>query len=443
MVTLRLNVTLTCYDMILTETKCIQCKKAFLPANKRNVYCSDGCKQDAYRERKGIAKPNFLPTAEKYQIFKSEKKILVYSKVHTRAYTDKEKDIEKLKKELNTLKKEVIANQDRIDNIVNRNDKFFLKRGASIMAGAVTIIATLGIYSVIKFLFKFKLTRFGLIMIGLPFFVLAILIGFMVQKNDNKEHIENLANLNSFKAVLEDAKSRLKKKELEISQEELILSTIPEFELLTEQETKEIEERIKLPKYGVPQIKSNDAKETMSLHELQLKQFKTLDFMGEWKKLIGTPEQNFALMIYGQAGHGKSTFAVNLSEYLANNFGYVLYNSAEEGVSLSLQDKLKKVNSDKIRVSSFKDFESIKKHLKQSVSRFVVLDSVNHMNLTPEQVETLKKIDPTRGFISIHQVTKSGEFKGDNKFLHNCDIEIIVDDRVPIVKKNRYKINVQ
>lgn len=427
--------------MILTETKCVQCKKSFLPANKRNVYCSDGCKQDAYRERKGISKPNFLPTGGEYQVFKSEKKVLVYSKVHTRAYTDKEKSIEKLKKELNIIKKEVKANQDRIDSIVNRNDSFFLKRGSAIMAGALTAVAALGIYSVLKSLYKFKLTRNGLILISVPFFVLAVLIGFMVQKKEDKGHIEDLSNLSSFKSVLEDAKNRLRLKELEISKEELILSTIPEFELLTEQQTKQIEEEIKLPKYGLPTIKSNDAKETMSLHELQSKQFKTLDFMGEWKKLIGTPEQNFALMIYGQPGNGKSTFAVNLSEYLANNFGYVLYNSAEEGVSLSLQDKLKKINSEELRVSSFKDFEGIKKHLKQSLSKFIVLDSVNHMNLTPEQVEELKKIDPTRGFITIHQVTKTGEFKGDNKFLHNCDIEIIVDEFVPLVKKNRYKIN--
>ena len=62
------------------------------------------------------------------------------------------------------------------------------------------------------------------------------------------------------------------------------------------------------------------------------------------------------------------------------------------------------------------------------------------MSLTPEQVEDLKKMDKTRGFITIHQVTKNGDFKGDNKFLHNCDVQIIVTNRVPLVEKNRYKI---
>jgi hypothetical protein len=427
--------------MIITETNCLQCKKAFLPSNKRNVYCSDGCKQDAYRERKGIIKPNFLPSSEKYQIFKSEQKFLVYSRVHTREFTDKEKEIVKLKKELEALKKEAKANQERIDGIVSRNDSFFLKRASAIIAGTVAIIATWGVYAILKQMLKFKPTRFALIIIGIPFLVLAILLGIATQRKDDKLHLEDLANLNSFKNVLEDAKKRLKDKELEIIEAERILSTIPEFERLTEEQIKTIEENVKLPKYGIPEIKVNDAKETMSLRELQKKQFKTLDFIGEWKKLIGTPEQKFAMMIWGQPGNGKSTFAVNFSEYLANNFGYVLYNSAEEGVSLSLKEKLKNINSDQIRISNIKDFEGMKKHLKVSRSKFVILDSVNHMNLTADQVEELKKIDPTRGFITIHQSTKGGDFKGDNKFLHNCDIEIMVDDKVPIVRKNRYRIS--
>jgi hypothetical protein len=82
----------------------------------------------------------------------------------------------------------------------------------------------------------------------------------------------------------------------------------------------------------------------------------------------------------------------------------------------------------------------MKKHLKTSNCRFVVLDSVNHMNLTPENVEELRNMDKTRGFISIHQVTKTGDFKGDNKFLHNCDIEIVVDNYTPTTKKSRYRV---
>lgn len=428
--------------MILTNINCIQCKKPFLPTNKRNTYCSDGCKQDAYRERKGINRPNFLPdkNGDKYHVFKTEEKEVVYSRIHTRAFTDKQKDIERLKKELSSLKKEVQANEKRIEDILNRNDSFFLKRGAAIVSGLAVMVAGWIIFSFIKYLWKFAITKVILALIALPFIILALLVGYKSQKSSDKEHVEDLSKLESFKNVLKDAQGRVKSKELEILQEETMLSVIPEFEKLTEEKVKEIEQSIKLPRYALPEIRLNDAKETMSLSDLQRKQFKTLNFTGEWEKLIGKPEQNFALMIYGQSGHGKSFLGAKLSEYLANSFGYVLYNSSEEGISLSLQDKLKKLDSDSFRISNFKDFESIKKHLKQSRCKFLVLDSVNHMNLTPGQVEELKKIDLTRGFITIHQVTKGGDFKGDNKFLHNCDVEIVVTDRTPLVKKNRYKI---
>ena len=428
--------------MILSETKCIQCEKLFLPTNKRNTYCSDGCKQDAYRERKGIIRPNFLPDSngDKYQVFKSENKVLIYSKVYTRAFTDQKKVIDNLKKELYSIKQEIKGNEQRIYNIENRNDTFFLKRGAAIISGLLVLVTGLISVFILKKLSKFFLTRIGLGFFLIILVILAWMFGYKSQKDSDTKHIEELSNLNSFRNVLNDAQNRAKAKELEIIREETLLSSISEFELLTEQETKQIEETIKLPKYGLPEIKANDAKETMSLSDLQERQFKTLSFTGEWEKLIGKPEQNFSMMVYGQAGHGKSHLAARLSEYLANNFGTVLYNSSEEGAGISLQNKLKGLDSNNLRISSFKNFESIKKFLKNSTSKFVVLDSVNHMSLTPEQVEDLKKMDRTRGFITIHQVTKNGDFKGDNKFLHNCDVQIIVTNRVPLVEKNRYKI---
>lgn len=66
------------------------------------------------------------------------------------------------------------------------------------------------------------------------------------------------------------------------------------------------------------------------LESLKSKKFKTLDFSGKWKDLIGTPETNFCLMVYGKPGQDKSYFTLELSEYLASNFGTVLFNSSEE-----------------------------------------------------------------------------------------------------------------
>lgn len=420
---------------MLLKTKCVQCSKEFEPANKRNIYCSVACKQEAYRKRNGIETPSFLKPGEKYHVFKTEKKELIYSRKLTREYTDLEDEISKIKIKLSHAKQEEKAAKDRINSILNRNSSFFLKKLTIILTAIVGVAAGWAIYRLIKF----KITRIILIAISIPFIILVVFGSLFLQKKDDKDHEEELLNLDKYRNKLKQAEIATKSVQDLIKSKEAMLDEIPMFELLTEEKTSEIEEKIKQPKFGVPNIKENDAKDLMSLKDLQNAQFKTLDFTGSWKELIGTPEERFSMMIYGKSGHGKSTFAIKLSEYLANNFGTVLYNSAEEGTSLTLKEKVKGINSSNLFLSKEKDFESIRKKLKRTSCRFVILDSVNHMDLTASQVEELKEMDSTRGFISIHQVTKTGEFKGDNKFLHNCDVEIEVENRKPIIKKNRYK----
>lgn len=423
--------------MTLSETKCVQCDKSFEPTNKRNIYCSVGCKQEAYRIRNNIESPNFLKNEEdKFHVFKSQEKNIVYREVLTREFTDKRTKIREMNLELSKYKKEEIAVQDKIDRILNRNDSFFTKKIAGGMALLTAMVTGWAIYGAIKAIASFKLARWLL----LPFVALALLVAIMVQRKSDLKHDEELSKIGKYRFDLENVRINVKSLELAISNEELLLASMNQFERVTEEKTKEIIEKVKQPKGGFPNIRENDAKNVISLRDLQKARFKTLQFTGNWKELMGTPEERFSVMIYGQSGQGKSTFAINFAEYLSNNFGTVLFNSAEEGISLTLQDKLKNLKSTDLFISHHKDFNSMKKHLKTSTCKFVVLDSVNHMNLTPENVEELRNMDKTRGFISIHQVTKTGDFKGDNKFLHNCDVEIVVDNYTPTTKKSRYRI---
>ena len=78
----------------------------------------------------------------------------------------------------------------------------------------------------------------------------------------------------------------------------------------------------------------------ISLESLKNKKFEALDFSDKWQELVGTPAANFCMVVYGNPGQGKSYFTLELSEYLASNFGTVLFNSSEEGASLSLQNKI-------------------------------------------------------------------------------------------------------
>ena len=145
------------------------------------------------------------------------------------------------------------------------------------------------------------------------------------------------------------------------------------------------------------------------------------------------------MIVYGKPGQGKSYFTLELSEYLASNFGTVLFNSSEEGASLSLQNKINNFNMENIFLGSADHVNSLQFLLTQSPYKFVVIDSVNHMNITSEDLRKLRGLHPSIAFICILQSTKSGDFKGSNEYEHDADVSIKIDSRTPECMKTRYK----
>jgi predicted ATP-dependent serine protease len=164
-----------------------------------------------------------------------------------------------------------------------------------------------------------------------------------------------------------------------------------------------------------------------------------LPFSGKWKDLMGTPEANFYMMVYGSPGHGKSYFTLELSEYLAHHFGKVLFNSSEEGVSLSLQNKINHFDMENIYLGDAKDINSLQYLLSQSPYKFVVIDSVNHMGITAKDLRKLIGLHPDKGFICVLQSIKNGDYKGAKEFEHDVDISIKIDKRVAKCGKTRYE----
>nr|MCR4560193.1 hypothetical protein [Bacteroidales bacterium] len=50
-----------------------------------------------------------------------------------------------------------------------------------------------------------------------------------------------------------------------------------------------------------------------------------LNFKGEWADFLGEPERNFYMIISSPPGHGKTTFCIRFANYLADNFGRVIF----------------------------------------------------------------------------------------------------------------------
>jgi len=152
--------------------------------------------------------------------------------------------------------------------------------------------------------------------------------------------------------------------------------------------------------------------------------FNSIGFSGKWLNLIGDPSPGFTAMVFGRPKMGKSYLCVDFAGYLARNHGTVLYVANEEKLDATLQMKLndKDVKHENLFVSDY---------LPEDLSKFqfIILDSVNKLGLSPQDLENLKRKNPGKSFIFIFQTTKDGKFKGANSYQHDVDVVIEVPER--------------
>jgi hypothetical protein len=195
-----------------------------------------------------------------------------------------------------------------------------------------------------------------------------------------------------------------------------------------------ISNKIKALKARIAQLESGvraaEGQETgiMNSWDLQNYQYDMYPFTGEWEALMGRPSIPFACMVYGKPKNGKSIFSIQFAKYLSENFGTVLYVAAEEGFSYTLQKKLTEfgMHNQNLHFGNYREIEPLRQALNGQKFDFVFLDSVNYMNLTPEQIEELKAENPETSFITINQATKNGGARGSLVMEHNCDVIIEV-----------------
>lgn len=149
--------------------------------------------------------------------------------------------------------------------------------------------------------------------------------------------------------------------------------------------------------------------------------FNSIGFSGKWLDLIGDPSPGFTAMVFGRPKMGKSYLCVDFAGYLARNHGTVLYVANEEKLDATLQMKLndKDVKHENLFVSDYLPTDLSK-------YQFVILDSVNNLGLSPQDLQMLKRKNPGKSFIFIFQTTKDGKFKGANSYQHDVDVVIEV-----------------
>lgn len=162
--------------------------------------------------------------------------------------------------------------------------------------------------------------------------------------------------------------------------------------------------------------------------------FETLGITGKWKALLGDVSIPFTMMSYGKPGCGKSTFNIMLAHYLASSFDKkILYVAKEEGAGFTLQDKFK-------RLKAFHPNIFISSKLPDSLKGydFVFIDSVNEMNLEPDDLRKLLHDNPGISWAYIFKTTKDGKFRGSQDFEHLVDVSVRIEDGEAWAEKGRF-----
>ena len=155
----------------------------------------------------------------------------------------------------------------------------------------------------------------------------------------------------------------------------------------------------------------------------------------------GVLNERFSILLYGEAGGGKSHLATILAYELCR-YGRVLYVLAEEDITSSVRERIVRYgDSDAVNFIVCSDEQKILEKLQGY--DFLVLDSLNGMLRFNYHTDFLRRLKALklRGMVLVNQVNKSGHFVGNNAILHEVDVEMVVSSGVAEVGKNRFGIS--
>lgn len=180
----------------------------------------------------------------------------------------------------------------------------------------------------------------------------------------------------------------------------------------------------------------------ISSSQLRGKKFDTFPFSGKWEEFLGRPSFTFHLAVHGKPGQGKSTFCMQFADYLASNFGKVVYISAEEGINATLQAKVdyNKIDNPHLIFADIKSYDEIKMEIKP-IYNFIFIDSLDNLSIDAQKLKQLKARYPQSAFITISQSTKAGTMRGSLQIIHDSDITVKVANKFAVTEKNRFKEN--
>lgn len=187
-------------------------------------------------------------------------------------------------------------------------------------------------------------------------------------------------------------------------------------------------------------VNVNNGSKIISSAHLTEMEYQALNFKGRWEQFFGLPSVNFHCAIHGMAGEGKSTFAIQYANYLAENFGLVIYVSGEEGFSKTMKDKFinNKAATENLYLADLRTYQDLVNEVKPNTFNFIFIDSLDNMRIGALELKELRKLYINSALITISQSTKDGKMRGSYEIVHDSDIAVSVCSGIAETVKNRF-----
>lgn len=144
-------------------------------------------------------------------------------------------------------------------------------------------------------------------------------------------------------------------------------------------------------------------KRAFSVDNVLNAKFKGLEFENEWYEVFGTPERAHSWLVWGQSGSGKTTFLIKLAKYLSG-FEKVLYNSMEEGLSLSMKKAYQRAGvtpGDNLLMIQEPMADLTERLLKPKSPNIIFIDSVRYARMNWKEYQRFCAKFPTKLFIWV------------------------------------------
>lgn len=169
--------------------------------------------------------------------------------------------------------------------------------------------------------------------------------------------------------------------------------------------------------------------------------FVSLKLNSYWDSLFGDLPSNFSMVIYGDAGAGKSNFALKFANELKHH-GKTVYFPFDERISITIQKKIIENDIRGVDMSRARNKREMEFVLKKGSYKFVLIDSATKSHLTIYDIEDLVKKYPDIGFVSVFELNRHQDIFGHYNFTQFCDLLIKMEAGKPKVK-SKFKVKSQ